>query len=95
MAYFRGFLPLWPEDETLMSSCDREMTDSRSHMVWLRPENASNVVVPGRGHLVSAFPDVTAVFRSDMRGSSYARKCLKNLVSFTSASEMMRVFNAR
>ena len=42
----------------LTLSCDRGMAESRPHMTWLRPENASNVVLPGQGHLVSPFSEV-------------------------------------
>ena len=75
----------------LMSSCDRGMADSRPHMTWLRPENTSNVVVPGRGHLVSPPSEVIDVYHSDVRGSSCVRKCLKNSVGFNSTREMTRV----
>lgn len=51
-------------------------------MTWLRLENASNVVLPGQGHLVSPFSGVTEVFRSDELGSSCVKKRLKNSVGF-------------
>lgn len=52
---FRVFIPLRPEDRTLTSPCQRGMSDSRPHMVWLRPKNATNVVLHGQGHLVSTY----------------------------------------
>ena len=75
----------------LMSSCDRGMAESRPHMTWLRPENTSNVVLPGQGHLVSLFLEVIEVYHSDVRGYSCVRKCLRNSVGFNSAREMTRV----
>ena len=96
IAYFRAFLdflPLRPEDRTLMPSCDRGMSDSRPHMTWLRQKNASNVVLPGAGHLVSILPEVIGgLFVLMLRGSSYARKCPKNSVSYSSVGGPRREF---
>ncbi|KAF9645255.1 hypothetical protein BDM02DRAFT_3189890 [Thelephora ganbajun] len=41
------------------------MADSRPHMTWLRPKNASNVVLPGQGHLVSTFSETFEVFHTN------------------------------
>ena len=63
-------------------------------MTWLRLENASNVVLPGQGHLVRVFSEVIGVFLSDVRGSSCVRKCLKNSVCFNPVREMTRESDA-
>lgn len=63
-------------------------------MTWLRPENASNVVLPGQGHLVRDFSRGIESFRSNVRVFSCVRKCLKNSVGFNLVEETMRESNA-
>ena len=60
--YPRTFFSLCdPRTGCLSRARDRAMTVSRHHMTWLRPKNTSHVMLPGHGHLVSAFPRIVWV----------------------------------
>ena len=62
-------------------------------MTWLRPENASNVVFQGQGHLVSAFLCLLRFSRADGVCSSCAMKCPGDSVSMKSIREVVKVSN--